>query len=63
MERRQVRETIPPEIKRHFFQSASPPNLLTDYDVIGFDADNCFVKYSIRPLTELLVREELDDLI
>ena len=26
------------------------PNLHTDYDVIGFDADHCIVKYNVRKL-------------
>ncbi len=62
MESSSIRETIPAEIKRHFFKNVSPPNLIEDYDVIGFDADHCMVKYKIKPLVEILVREELDDL-
>jgi hypothetical protein len=26
------------------------PNLVNDYDVIGFDADHCLVKYNVRNL-------------
>ncbi|CDW90182.1 UNKNOWN [Stylonychia lemnae] len=39
------------------------PNLLTDYDVLGFDADHCVVKYNTTPLVEMLVESELDELI
>lgn len=40
-----IRDTIPAEVKKHFFQGVEPPRLLTDYDVLGFDADHCMVKY------------------
>lgn len=39
------------------------PNLLTDYDVLGFDADHCVVKYNIKPIVEMLIDLELDDFI
>jgi hypothetical protein len=44
------KDTIPAEVKQHFFQGVQPPNLLTDYDAIGFDADHCLVKYNVREL-------------
>jgi hypothetical protein len=52
-------DTIPPEVKRHFFQGVEPPNLLRDYDVIGFDADHCMVKYNNVDLVKFLIRIEL----
>jgi hypothetical protein len=36
-----------------------PPNLLEDYDAIGFDADHCLVKYNNRELVRFLVQIEL----
>lgn len=30
------------------------PKLLNDYDVIGFDADHCIVKYNVRNLMILV---------
>jgi hypothetical protein len=35
------------------------PNLNEDYDVIGFDADHCLVKYDIVELTKLIVDTHL----
>lgn len=55
------KDTIPKEIKTHFWKDKQPPNL-HDYDVIGFDADHCIVKYNVRELMELLVKVELEDL-
>ena len=31
-----------------------PPNFSSDYDVLGFDADHCLVKYNIPKLATLL---------
>lgn len=52
-------DTIPPSIKPHFFKDRQPPGLISDYDVIGFDADHCFVKYNITELTRLIVSGHL----
>jgi hypothetical protein len=35
---------------------------LNDYDVLGFDADHCLVKYNTQALTELIVNSFLSDL-
>ena len=38
--------------------------MINDYDVVGFDADHCIVKYNVRKLAELMARgmgEELRD--
>jgi hypothetical protein len=40
-------DTIPPEIKSHFFTTKDKPSLLRDFDVLGFDADHCIVKYNL----------------
>jgi len=45
-----VKDTIPADLKRYIFTDKSKPNLLTDYDVLGFDADHCIVKYNVREL-------------
>jgi hypothetical protein len=55
------KDTIPAEIKKHFFQGVHPPNLLTDYDAIGFDADHCIVKYNVRQLVSFLIEIELQE--
>ena len=60
---REVLDTIPAEIKKHFFQDRQPPNLLTDYDAVGFDADHCMVKYNIKELVSFLVQIELDEFV
>ena len=48
--RTDVKDTIPANLKRYIFTDKSKPNLLTDYDVLGFDADHCIVKYNVREL-------------
>ena len=55
-------DPIPPSIKQHFYTSITPPNLTTDYDAIGFDADHCFVKYKVTNLLKLLVTVKLKDM-
>lgn len=35
---------------------------MQDYDVIGFDADHCFVKYNVFEMAKLVVQSYLDDL-
>jgi hypothetical protein len=42
-------DPIPIELKNFFFKNQKPPNLLTDYDAIGFDADHSMVKYKLIP--------------
>jgi hypothetical protein len=44
------KDTVPAYLKRYIFTDKSKPNLLTDYDVLGFDADHCVVKYNVREL-------------
>ena len=40
----------------------SIPDLCKDYDVLGFDADHCIVKYNIPNLTRLLTKITANDL-
>ena len=40
-----------------------PPNLMTDYDAIGFDADHCMVKYNIKDLVSFLIKIELEEYV
>lgn len=56
-------DTIPPEVKQLYFKDTQMPNLLKDYDVLGFDADHCLVKYNVQPIVEMLIDLELDDFI
>lgn len=57
------KDTIPQEIKKYFFKDIQPPNLLTDYDAIGFDADHCIVKYNNVELVSFLVKIELAEFV
>jgi hypothetical protein len=45
------------------FKSQSMPSLTKDYDVIGFDADHCLVKYNIVAMTHLIVDTHLVRLV
>ena len=49
-------------MKDVFFADKTVPNLAEDYDVIGFDADHCVVKYNMPALTTLLVKVTAQDL-
>lgn len=53
------KDTIPSEVKQNFFKDVKKPNLLKDYDAIGFDADHCLVKYNVKELVRFLVEIEL----
>jgi hypothetical protein len=48
-------DTIPLALKDHYFFNRSPPDLVREYDVIGFDADNCMVKYNVLEMNYLMV--------
>ena len=39
-----------------FYQGKKVPDLVADYDVLGFDADHCLVKYHIKNLMLLVAR-------
>ena len=45
-------DTIPASIKSHFWNEKTKPDLLKDYDVIGFDVDNCIAKYNVKKYSE-----------
>ena len=45
------------------FTGRVPPNLVQDYDVIGFDADHCIVKYNLHTMTRLLSKITADDMV
>ena len=55
-------DTVPAEVKRHFFSDKKQPCLHREYDVVGFDVDHCLVKYKLRPVAELIVRGMASDL-
>ena len=38
------------------------PNLLTDYDVMGFVAENCLVKFNSVELFKLVMKSHLEEL-
>jgi len=40
-------EPLPAHIKDLYFKGKSMPSL-GDYDVVGFDADHCIVKYNVK---------------
>ena len=39
------------------------PNLLQDYDVIGFDVDQCLAKYNVKQYSEDMTKQYLSDLV
>ena len=45
------------------FADKSVPDLLEEFDVLGFDADHCMVKYHMPNLTRLLCRITANDLV
>ena len=49
-------------LKPYFFKGKNAPNLLSDYDVIGFDADHTLIKYNVEPLTRTLIQAYLKHL-
>lgn len=52
-------------LKPYFFTEKSQPDLLKDYDVIGFDVEHCLVKFKVDTLCRHIVKglnEELNEL-
>ena len=49
-------------MKQYYFADRSPPDLCAEYDVIGFDADHCLVKYNIPKLASTLSEITSNDL-
>ena len=56
------REPIPASLKPYFFAGSKPVSLLADYDVIGFDIDNCLVKFNKEKYTICAVKAILAEL-
>ena len=56
-------DTIPESVKSFFFSDIKMPDLVRDYDIIGFDADHSLIKYKLRPTQELLIESVLNDLV
>ena len=54
---------MPSELKDLFFPGVSKPDLVEEYDVLGFDADHCIVKYNIEPLCRLMMKGMSADLV
>ena len=59
----QVTNTIPGTMQGVFFEGIIQPDLLKDYDVMGFDADHCLVRYNSVELTKTFVKLTLEDLV
>ena len=57
-----ILDTIPDSLKQGLYTNRSPPDLCKDYDVLGFDADHCLVKYNLPYMTDLICRLTADDL-
>ena len=55
-------DTIPSTLKPYLFAGRPPPDLCADYDVLGFDADHCLVKYNLPRLATLLSKITAKDL-
>ena len=56
------KDTIPKEVKKHFFKDKEPPSLLSDYHAIGFDLEHSLVKFNLKEMTKLIVEGHLEDL-
>jgi hypothetical protein len=46
--------TIPRSIRPYFFTILEPPDLL-EYDAIGFEVENCLVKYNTQAVSKLII--------
>jgi hypothetical protein len=53
---------IPEKLKDVFFKSVPVPNLIKDYDVIGFELDS-LANYSVEGITKMVVECHLKDLV
>jgi len=56
-------DPIPPHLKEYFFADKSPPDFAKDYEVLGFDADHCLVKYNVKNLSQLMYKALAEDLV
>ena len=53
---------IPPTIKPYFLTHKSVPCLTKDYDCVGFEMDNCLIKFNTLEWIKLLVEGHLTEL-
>ena len=58
-----LQDTVPQTIKSFFWNEKDPPNLMADYDAIGFDMENCFIKYHTYEMVRMLVKTMLQSLV
>jgi hypothetical protein len=49
-------------MKPWFFKDQKQPNLMEDYDCVGFDVNNCLVKMNIEEVTKALILSHLEAL-
>jgi hypothetical protein len=49
-------------LKHHYFTDRNPPDLVADYDVVGFSVDHCLAKFNVKELTKLIVECHLEEL-
>jgi hypothetical protein len=56
-------DPIPERLKPMFFANQLPPDILKDYDCIGFDADHCIIKYKTAEMLDTLIVGSLNALL
>jgi hypothetical protein len=59
----QPSETIPGTAKQVFFGEKNMPDLVGDYDIIGFDLENTLIKFNNKELASLLIEGHLSELV
>jgi hypothetical protein len=62
IEANEVHDTIPSELKLHLFKDKSIPNLIKDYDILGFVAEHCLVKFNSPELFKLVIKAHFMEL-
>lgn len=50
-------------MKDLYFPGVKKPDLSKEYDVVGFDADHCIVKYNIEALSRLMLLGLGEDMV
>ena len=56
------KDTLSKNIKEFFFAEKRMPDLILDYDVIGFDVDHTLVKYNVVEFAKLICRSFFEDM-
>ena len=56
-------DSIPTDLKPYFYSNKCKPDLVNDYDAIGFDTDHCLVKYNVKALVDLVVKGHIEELV